>query len=94
MSSVSESGTRASGKRIGALILGIIGVIAVIVAIFYFVEPAKSLPAFLGQITHPATRASATRPLRGGIAIVVGVILLVGAWWLGFGGRSKASSGN
>ena len=89
MSTVTESGTRSSGKRIGALILAIIGILLVILAVIYLVTAAGSLPSFIpGHITaRPATtRCGRAWPL------VVGLVLLGGAWWLGFGGRKSTGS--
>ena len=84
MSTVTESGTRSSGKRIGALILAIIGILLVILALIYLVTAAGSLPSFI-----PGHIAGSTghHPLRIGVALVVGLVLLGGAWWLGFGGK-------
>lgn len=88
MSTVTESGTRASGKRIGALILAIIGILLLILAVIYLVTPAGSLPSFIpGHIDG----STGHHPLRIGIALVVGLVLLGGAWWLGFGGKKTRS---
>ncbi len=90
MSSVTESGARSSsGKRIGALILGIIGIVAIIVAIIYLTTAAGSLPSFIPGHIHGST---GHHPLRAGVAAVVGVILLVAAWWVGFGAKPKSGS--
>lgn len=88
MSTVTESGTRTSGKRIGALILAIIGILLVILAVIYLVTAAGSLPSFIpGHIDG----STGHHPLRIGIALVVGLVLLGGAWWLGFGGKKARS---
>jgi amino acid permease len=88
VSTVTESGTRSSGKRIGALILAIVGVLLVILAVIYMVTAAGSLPSFIpGHING----SSGHHPLRIGIALVVGLVLLGGAWWLGMGGRKARS---
>jgi amino acid permease len=88
VSSVSESGTRSSGRRIGALILAIVGILLLIVAIIYLTTAAGSLPSFI-----PGHIAGSTghHPLRVGVSLVVGLVLLVGAWWLGFGGKKPSS---
>jgi carbon starvation protein CstA len=83
-----ESG-RAAGSTIVVVILVIIAVLAIIAAILYFTEPAKSLPSILGTITRPASRARDHRPARGGIALVVGLICLVAAGYVGWRGRSS-----
>jgi hypothetical protein len=73
---------RSTGRTITAIVLAIIGIIAVIAAILYFTEAAHSLPSILGTLKHPpnsVTRANSHRSLRGAVAIIVGVILLAGA---------------
>jgi uncharacterized membrane protein HdeD (DUF308 family) len=70
-------------------VLVIIGVLAIIAGIMCLTEPAKSLPGILGTVTHPASRANAHRSLRGGIALVVGVVCLATAW---FAGRGRSVS--
>jgi amino acid permease len=88
VSTVTESGTRSSGKRIGALILAIVGILLVILAVIYLVTAAGSLPSFIpGHING----SSGHHPLRIGVALVVGLVLLGGAWWLGMGGRKARS---
>ncbi|MBO0810162.1 MAG: hypothetical protein J2P32_17865 [Actinobacteria bacterium] len=92
MSSVSTPGGRSSGKTIAAVVLAIIAVLLIVVAVIYFIEPAHSLPAFMGQITSPPKRANATRPLRGAGALVIAVICIVGAWFTLRGGKPKAET--
>ncbi len=91
MSSGSVASGRSSGRMIFAVILVIIGILAIIAGVIYLVEPAKSLPSFMGTITHPAARANAHRNLRGWTALAVGVILLVAAWFTGRAGVSSRS---
>ena len=88
MSTMTESGTRStSGKRIVALVLGIVGVLLVILALVYVSTKAGSLPTFIpGYKAH----SSGHHPLRFGVALIVGLVLLGGAWWLGFGGKKSA----
>ncbi len=88
MSTVTESGTRSSGKRIGALILAIVGILLVILAVIYMVTAAGSLPSFIPGHINGST---GHHPLRVGVALVVGLVLLGGAWWLGMGGRKARS---
>jgi Ca2+/Na+ antiporter len=78
------AGGRSTGRVIGAIVLAVIGIIAVVAAIMYFTTPAHSLPSVLGAIAyngHNHTRAYSHRTLRGVVSIIVGVILLVGAWF-------------
>ncbi|HUY51414.1 MAG TPA: hypothetical protein VMV92_37885 [Streptosporangiaceae bacterium] len=89
MSTMTESGTRStSGKRIVALVLGIVGVLLIILGLLYVSTKAGSLPTFV-----PGYKVGSTghHPLRAGVALLVGVVLLGGAWWLGFGGKKPAS---
>ncbi|MDX6333197.1 MAG: hypothetical protein QOG05_537 [Streptosporangiaceae bacterium] len=89
MSTVTESGTRSSGKRIGALILAIVGILLVILAVIYMTTAAGSLPSFIPGHLNGST---GHHPLRAGVALVVGLVLLGGAWWLGFAGKKAARS--
>jgi amino acid permease len=88
VSTVTESGTRSSGKRIGALILAIIGILLITLAVIYMTTAAGSLPSFIPGHMNGST---GHHPLRIGVALVVGLVMLGGAWWLGFGGRKARS---
>jgi amino acid permease len=88
VSTVTESGTRSSGKRVGALILAIVGILLVILAVIYMTTAAGSLPSFIPGHLNGST---GHHPLRAGVALVVGLVLLGGAWWLGFSGRKARS---
>jgi len=84
VSSTSAAG-KSSGKTIIAIILVVLAVLLIIAAIIFFVEPAHSLPAFMGKITHPPaslSRANATRPLHGAAAIVAAIVCLVAAFFV------------
>ena len=84
MSSTSASG-KSSGKTIIAIVLVVLAVLFVIAAIIFFIEPAHSLPSFMGKITHPPatlSRANATRPLHGAAAIVAAIVCLVAAFFV------------
>lgn len=91
MSNESAAGGRSPAQTIAVIILVVIGILAIIAAIMYFAEPAKSLPSILGTITHPASRASKHRPARGAVALIVGLICLVAAWFVG---RRSTSAGS
>ncbi len=79
MTYANPAGGRSTGRIAAATILAIIGVLAIIAAILYFTEPARSLPGVLGAITHPASRADAHRTTRAVVALVVGVVCLAAA---------------
>jgi hypothetical protein len=75
---------RPMGRVVAAGVLVVIGIICIVAAILYFSEPAKSLPSVLGAIKytgHNSVRANDHRSVRGIVALVVGVILLAGAWF-------------
>ena len=96
MSSVSASG-RSSGKTIITIVLVIIAVLAIVAGIVYFIEPAHSLPTFMGKITHPPAslaRARASRSLRGAGALVVGVVCLVAAYFVNRSNKGAAEDGS
>jgi len=56
-----------------AAVLGVLGLLALVVAIIYFTVPAHSLPSFLG----PLHRVKAHRKRRGEGAIALAVVLWV-----------------
>ena len=96
MSSVSASG-RSSAKTIITIVLVVIAVLAIVAGIIYLIEPAHSLPSFMGKITHPPaslTRAHAARSLRGAGALVVGVICLVAAFFDNRSNKGAAADGS
>jgi Na+/H+ antiporter NhaD/arsenite permease-like protein len=76
-----QSGGRSTGRVAAAAVLGIIAILCIIAAILYFSEPAHSLPSILGAIKSPKGRANEHRSVRGIGALVVGVVLLAGAWF-------------
>jgi hypothetical protein len=88
VSTVTQSGTRSSGKLIGGVVLAIIGVLAIIIGIIYVAEPASSLPSFI-----PGHIAGSTghHPLHAIAAFVVGVILLVVGGFTAFRKPGSAS---
>ena len=56
------------------IVLGVLGILAVIVGVIYLVEPIHSLPSFFpGYSAHE----NGHHHIRGYIAIGVGVILLI-----------------
>lgn len=60
------------------VLLAVLGLVCVVVGIIYFAEPAHSLPGFFPGHTAHGTKP---RPKHGIAAVVVGVILLAGAWF-------------
>jgi amino acid permease len=91
VSSVSASG-KSTGKTIGVIVLVVVAIALIAASIIFFIEPAHSLPSFMGKITHPYARAHATRPLHGAATIVVAIVCLVAAFFLNR--SNKAASDN
>jgi drug/metabolite transporter (DMT)-like permease len=89
VSSVSASG-KSSGKTIIAIVLAVLAVLLIVAAIIFFIEPAHSLPSFMGQIKAPAKRANETRPLHGIAAVVAGVVCLVAAFFVNRSNKAVA----
>jgi amino acid permease len=92
VSSVNASG-RSSGKTIAVIVLAVIAVLAIIAAIIFFIEPAHSLPSFMGRLTHPpysVGRANGKRPLHGVAALVVAIVCLVAAFFVARSNRPAA----
>ena len=85
MSSTSVSGGTSTSKKPLVIILTVIGVLAIIVGILYMVA-GTSLPSFLtaGSHVHKGNHLA-----RGGVALVVGVACLIGAW---FSSKTRSSS--
>jgi hypothetical protein len=63
-----------AASRYLVIILVVLGILAVAAGIIYFVEPAKSLPAFFpGHSTHLKGR----RTTRGLAGFIAGAVLLI-----------------
>ena len=86
MSSASVSGGASSGSRTLVIVLAVIGIIAIIVGLLYMVD-GNSLPSFLTAGSHVK---KGNHIARGAVALVIGIVLLVGAWVTGR--KSKASA--
>lgn len=74
------SSTRTVSRRAPvwlSALLALIGIVLVVVAIVYFVEPAHSLPSFVPGHTAHGTKP---RTKHGIAALVVGLVVLAGAW--------------
>lgn len=61
-------------SRLVGIVLVVLGILAVVVGVVYLVEPIHSLPSFFpGHALH----GRGHHHIRGYVAIVVGVILLI-----------------
>lgn len=76
MSSTSDTGNTSSGRKIAAIILGVIAVLFIVAGIIYLAEPAKSLPSFMGH----KTGSSGHHALRMAGSFIVGIVFAAGAW--------------
>lgn len=74
--SSSSPAVRRAPLWLGAL-LGLIGVVLVVIGIMYLVEPAHQLPSFFPGHTPHGTKP---RTKHGIAALVVGLVVLAGAW--------------
>jgi len=85
VSGTSVSDGTSTSKKPLVIILVVIGVLAIIVGILYLVA-GSSLPSFLtaGSHVHKGNHLA-----RGGVALVIGVACLIGAW---FSSKTKSSS--
>jgi hypothetical protein len=81
-----SDGASAGSKKPLVIILVVIGVLALILGIWYMVG-GTSLPSFLTSGSH--VKSGGSHYYRGGVCLVVGVVALIGSW---LAGRSKASS--
>jgi hypothetical protein len=88
VSSVSDAGSQSS-KRVIALVLAIIGILFLILGVVYLVVPAHSLPGFIGYIKNGGT---GKHNLRMATSFVIGVVLLVAAWFVGRSNKSAAGA--
>ncbi|HUZ23471.1 MAG TPA: hypothetical protein VMV07_06875 [Streptosporangiaceae bacterium] len=76
----------ASGRRPLAIVLAVVGILAVIIGVMFMV--VTGLPHFMVAGSHVHS-SSGHHLARGATALVVGVLLLGGAWWVN---KSKAAS--
>jgi hypothetical protein len=83
VSTASVSGGASASKRPLIVILAVIGVLAIILGILYFVD-GSSLPSFLTAGSHVK---KGNHLARGGVSLVVGLACLIGSW---FATKSRA----
>jgi len=79
VSSASVSGGSGISKRPVVIVLGIIGLVAVVVGVLYFVA-GSSLPSFMVAGSHVKHGG---HYIRGGVALAAGLVVLGGAWLMG-----------
>jgi ribose/xylose/arabinose/galactoside ABC-type transport system permease subunit len=76
VSSASVSGGSSSSNRAVVIILAVLGVLALIAGIIYLVS--TSVPSFMSAGSHQHT---GHHEIRAIVSLVIGVVLLVGAWF-------------
>ncbi len=69
-----------AGRRSLAIILAILGILAIIAGILYLAGAANSLHFMVGSV-HKGHH-----PIRAAVSFVAGVALLAGAWFAGKAG--------
>jgi hypothetical protein len=78
-------------RSVIAIVLVVLGALAIIAGIIYLTEPAQSLPSFMpGHLAHVAAKRTA----RGTAGLILGVVLLIVgvALWLTSGGPRRADA--
>jgi amino acid permease len=76
VSAVSASGSSASGRKILAIVLIVLAVLFIVLGLVYAIEPAKSLPSFLGS----KGKGTGHHALRMAASFIVGIVCAAGAW--------------
>ena len=84
MSSPTGSGAT-TGRIASAVILAVVAIAFLVVGIIYSVEPAGSLPSWLGHETvwvgNQQLPSPSYHPLRAVGSLIAGVVFAVGAWF-------------
>jgi hypothetical protein len=81
-----SSGSGATTGRIAAaVVLGLVAIAFLVVGIIYSVEPAGSLPTWLGHetawINNKNVPSPSYHPLRAVGSLIAGVVFAIGAWF-------------
>jgi hypothetical protein len=85
VSSESVSSGASTSRKPLVLILAVVGIVLVIVGILYLVG-GSAVPHFLVAGSH--VKGKGHHLARGGVALIVGIAALIGAW---FATKSKSS---
>ena len=84
MNSASVSGSGPAGSRGAAIVLAVIGILALIAGIVFLTS--SSVPSFMSAGSH---QHSGHHLIRAVVSLVIGVALLAGAW---FAARRNSAS--
>jgi hypothetical protein len=93
-----STGTGPTSARVAsAVILGIVAIAFLVVGVMFCVEPAGSLPAWLGHETvvvgGQRLPSPSYHPLRAVGSLIAGVVFAIGAWFsLKYKGQSVAAA--
>jgi hypothetical protein len=85
VSSASVSSGASTSRKPLVIILAVVGIVLVIVGILYLVG-GSAVPHFLVAGSH--VKGKGHHLARGGVALIVGIAALIGAW---FATKSKSS---
>ncbi|MDE2038152.1 MAG: hypothetical protein KGI69_02960 [Patescibacteria group bacterium] len=81
--------TQTHSSRASAVIVAVVGVIFVILAIYYWVTPAGSLPSFMPGFESGSSHVHLK---HGAAALIAGLGVLAYAWFRSGGQRPKKAS--
>ena len=62
------------------VLLGVLGVVLIVIAIFYFTKTAADLPSFFPGHEPTKTGIHHHHTKHGILALVLGILALIGAW--------------
>jgi protein-S-isoprenylcysteine O-methyltransferase Ste14 len=73
----SPTGSGSPGRTAFAIIAAVFALVFIVAGIIYVVEPASSLPGFMGHLSG----STGHHPLRAAGCLIVGVVFAVLAWF-------------
>jgi amino acid permease len=86
----SPTGSGSSGRTATAIIAAVIALVFIVAGLIYVVEPASSLPGFMGHVAG----STGHHPLRAAGCLIVGVVFAVLAWFaLKYKGKTVTPAG-
>jgi amino acid permease len=87
----SPTGSGSSGRTATAIIAAVIALVFIVAGLIYVVEPASSLPGFMGHVAG----STGHHPLRAAGCLIVGVVFAVLAWFaLKYRGKTVTPAGS
>jgi hypothetical protein len=74
-----------TGRVVSAVILAVVAIAFLVVGVIYSVEPAGSLPSWLGHetawVNNQNVPSPSYHPLRAVGSLIAGVVFAIGAWF-------------